>query len=353
MVMKNIKYLNTVEAQEELTQAFDLLLRKKHFEEIKGVLSELLKFHQSKLSVLAKTALDQKTYTNPDSWKALHSAINAYDNNNDLVKAIGFDLTGHWDWHDGTPGPGLEINYYNDEVYGGFKFSEHSDLEILKAAKYPCPWQGEFIECEPFSPVYGLDELYNELYTQKNLFFINSKLPDDAPKIEYDPIGFFLGLFVLHLKTQKAISRDLNHYGLPKKIPVLLGTNEFLGRYGAYNVLSCKTIRQLGRSAKETQAVIENKRVNELKRRATCDIERFWAYWSSLVNSSQNEHIATAKFNELKANEILRPLSENEIYPSKTLVELTETEFRELMNEYYKAILEERLKKRVLASLSN
>ena len=353
MVMKNIEYLGTVEGQQELTKAFDLLLRKKKFEEVKVFLSELFKFHKSKLSLLAKTALDQKTYTDPDSWKALHSAINAYDNNNDLVKAIGLDLAGNWDWNDGTPGPGLEINYYYDEVDRGFKFSEHSDSEILTAAKYPCPWQGAFIQCESFSPVYGLDELYNELCTQKNLSFINSKLPVDAPKIEYDPIGFFLGLFVIHLKMQKAISSDLSQYGLPKKIPVLLGTNDFLGQYEGYNVLFCKTVKQLGKNAKEIQLATENERVEELKRRAICDIERFWAYWSSSVNSSTNASIIIEKSIKIKINEILTSLSDNEIYPSKNLVELTETEFREVMNEYYKAVLEERVKNRFLASVGN
>ncbi len=244
--MNNLSdFLSSESGKKELTDAFDMLLRKRKFSRLHDFLTMLLGLHQSNLTRVAKEALSASVYIAPKDWKRIHWGINTHSGNSNSVAAIGFDLTGHWNWHYGTPGPGLELSYYKDEVDLGFRFSENSQEQILDAAQYPCPWQGCFTECEPFAPVYGLDDLNKALWAEKKRSSTHKTLAEEE-QVEHDHVGFFLGVFTLHLRFQETLFRELNEYGLPRKMPVVVGTHDFVGRYNGYNVFFCETVSDLG-----------------------------------------------------------------------------------------------------------
>ena len=312
--------LSSKDGKEKYIKAFNHLLRSQNFEKAEALLRKSLQQDNSELAKLSLRALETECHFSPDDWDNISQHIVNYSKDKDLVGAVGFDLTGHWDYEVEGGGPGFEVNFYPNDMTD-YKFSDMTHREILEKTqnnKYP-DWSGRFIGIELFGPIMGLDDLFKTLRKSK-----------DAPI-------YLLGIFTLHLKVQQTFKKELDQYGLPQRLPVLLGTHDFIGRYSGYNVIMNTKRTPYHTSYQEMVGKRRRAHLISLKKRAQSKIEACVTKWDDLRRNMAVD--PDAHFVKSFKAAIHYELSMAGVKLSKEIEDHNEMEFKQVMENLYNAIL--------------
>ena len=329
-------YISKQEGFKNFVKALDSYLKAQKFSDLDRYLRHQMKDNPSPISQICLKLPANCAHFEPQAWKTLQRDIVSMSKGVDKIAAIGFDLTGHWEGE----GPGFEVSFYENEVDKGFSFARQSHQEILDHAKYPAPWQGYFVECDSFGPIKGLEALLTALQAYPHR---NWSAYDGRPKNKAAPpegfVGYFLGLIFLHLRVQETFARELKQYGLPRAMPVLLGTHDFMGSFfSGYNVLMGTTIARDVISYEQIQAETKIKRRENAKSHAAEQIEAFTKNWVTLrhVNSGKQTE-ETKSYTEMLTASMRLSFSMSNVTPAKPIHEMKEAEFKYLMESYYQA----------------
>lgn len=162
-------------------------------------------------------------------WADLGQRVAQIEARGEAVTAVGIDFS--WPGHfaaaiesgmprldydsEGGFSPRLETNYYGDT--SGTKFSTATRSQINESHfGSGSEWQGCFIDMDNLIGVHGLDALYGAV--QKASV---SHKSDDVHRDAYE-LAAMASAVLLHLAVRRTIERE----GLPRKMAVLVGSNE-------------------------------------------------------------------------------------------------------------------------------
>ena len=331
-------HLSSKAGFENIVQAMNSYLKAQRFKELDSYLRGYMATDQSPISRMCLKMQPDCAHFGTEAWARVAREIVASSKGEDKVCAIGFDLTGHWEGE----GPGFEVSVYGNKMIEAFHFSNQSHESLLAHAKYPTPWQGHFIDVDGFGPIKGLKALYAALYAYPHGGWYaheSSYRTDTTPPEGY--VGYFLGLVFLHLRVQETFARELKQYGLPREMPVVLGTHAFMGIFfPGYNVLMNTTLARNVVSYEQIQIDQKHRNREYAKSQAAEQIEHMVKNWVTIRNVNQRARKDKAKsITDFLCGNIKFKLGGSNITLGKPVKDMDEGEFKRLMESYYQARL--------------
>lgn len=153
-------------------------------------------------------------------WHELGGRLEELDAAHEPVTALGIDFS--WPGHTGgTPDasgklvPNIETNYYSDLATLAFSAADRPTL-LSGYSTYGSEWQGTFVDLDSLITVDGLDKLYGAVQLASS-----DAGKDDAEGDAY-ALAAAITAILLHLATKHTIEQR----GLPRKLAVIVGSNE-------------------------------------------------------------------------------------------------------------------------------
>lgn len=326
-------YIQTPENYDQMVQSFDAHLKAQEFVTLDKYLRDCLAHETSEVAKICREIPLGSVRFPQSAWEALHRDIVKYEGQGKDIAAIGFDLTGHWEGE----GPGFEVSFYRNHISQDFSFGWKSHRDLLSVSKYPTPWQGCFLECHSFGPITGLEPLYEALYNNRAVTEWRPSQYQNGTA-EYQPedhAARFLGLFFLINQVQECFARELQDYGLPKALPVLLGTHDFLGTYDGYNVVMSEKIARLSADYETIRAEDAIIALQRAKDYAAEQIEQYTYNWMALRNwnrKSEKGRETASNFEDM----IMARMKLAGLNPVKPISDMDQAEFKSLMESYYR-----------------
>lgn len=153
-------------------------------------------------------------------WHELGARLEEVDRLDEPVTALGIDLS--WPGHAGTKpdalgklAPSIETNYYADLSTLAFSAADRPSL-LSGYSTYGSEWQGAFLDLDSLISVDGLDELYGAVQVA------NKDAGKDDAGGDAHALSAAIAAILLHL----AVKHTIEQRGLPRKLAVLVGSNE-------------------------------------------------------------------------------------------------------------------------------
>lgn len=153
-------------------------------------------------------------------WHELGARLEEVDKAGEPVTAIGIDFS--WPGHTGSKpnplgklAPNIETNYYADLSTLAFSAADRPAL-LSGYSTYGSEWQGAFLDLDSLISVDGLEELYGAVQ-------LASK---DAGKDDADGDAHALAAAIAAILLHLAVRHTIEQRGLPRKLAVLVGSNE-------------------------------------------------------------------------------------------------------------------------------